>query len=77
MKITKILSAAAAAVVAVSAVAVSASADFRPVTGGWLVGAQYQVVSRGIIPVLIGRGFFYPNQIDHYGHNASTASCQL
>ena len=34
MKITKILSAAAAAVVAVSAVAVSASADFRPVTGG-------------------------------------------
>ena len=39
MKITKILSAAAAAVVAVSAVAVSASADFRPVTGGWLVGA--------------------------------------
>ena len=34
MKITKILSAAAAAVVAVSAVAVSASADFRPVSGG-------------------------------------------
>lgn len=34
MKITKILSAAAAAVVAVSAVAVSASADFRPITDG-------------------------------------------
>lgn len=34
MKIAKILSAAAAAVVAVSAVAVSASADFRPITGG-------------------------------------------
>ena len=34
MKLTKILSAAAAAVVAVSAVAVSASADFRPVSGG-------------------------------------------
>ena len=34
MKIAKILSAAAAAVVAVSAVAVSASADFRAVSGG-------------------------------------------
>lgn len=34
MKIAKILSAAAAAVVAVSAVAVSASADFRAITGG-------------------------------------------
>lgn len=37
MKIAKILSAAAAAVVAVSAVAVSASADFRAISGG----AQY------------------------------------
>ena len=34
MKIAKILSAAAAAVVAVSAVAVSASADFRAITDG-------------------------------------------
>lgn len=34
MKITKILSAAAAAVVAASAVAVSACADFRAITGG-------------------------------------------
>lgn len=39
MKIAKILSAAAAAVVAVSAVAVSASADFRPITDG----AQYLI----------------------------------